>query len=315
MMLRCPWIMGLTVLFVSGSAVFGQGWEVHTPPSIEGGIKCTDSTSSPIPGFTILLQKGESVKMSAKVIDVDRKLKASSTEYEYKNDDGEVVWTKTGGGTLTPARTASGAVTTYTAPDTVGTYQITATPEDKPTLADDAAGSGYSITIKVIDSCPDSISIGSSCSPIPEWTYWKSFGYLMTQMCVSGGTPPSPPGNWNGLMVREVVVPKSNSCGAGDFNINPDSNGTSTWTVGSGGTGWYTNNCSQKCYAGNADNCLWDHHSSTYKDTVALVAGHGPCVVKASQTYFCKDKPIGGFIITRTYTLDAGHCAIGITKE
>lgn len=308
---------GLALLFVLGgmATAHGQAWEIHTAPVLDGGIQITPPDVGQLAGFTILVQKGETITLAAKVIDVDRRLKASSTEYEYKNDDGEVIWTKTGGGTLSPARTASGAATTYTAPTTTGTYQITATPDDKPTLADDNPGSGMTLNVKVVDGCPDSIGNGSNCTPVPEWTYWKTYGKLCQQRCVSGGTPPNPPNNWNGLVIREVVVPKSNSCGASDFNISPDCTGHSSWVVGSGTSGYFDDHCSPKCYCSNADNCFWDHFWRRSSTQTWLVAGHGPCIVKCSQTYFCKDTPIGGFILTFTYTMEAGHCKVDVSSD
>lgn len=299
----------------AGRNALAQGWEVHTPPVIEGGIQINPPDVNQMPGFTIVMQKGQTMKLSAKVIDVDRKLKASSTEYDYKNDDGEVAWTKTGGGSLSPARTASGTSTTYTAPAAVGTFTITATPDDKPTLADDAPGSGFTINVKVVDSCPDSISGAWACNPVPDWTWWTSYGYLYSQMCVSGGTPPNPPNNWNGLLVRSNMITKSNSCNAVDFNIIPSCDQSYTWVVGSGYVGLGGEHCTTQCNRSNADNCFIDELKMTNKDSSYLVAGHGPCEYVCEAAYYCKDTYLGKATYTFNMKLESGKCKIAVTRN
>ena len=310
---------GVVLLGFCAHAI-GADWEVHTPPMIEGtGISVVGDPNSP-PGTTIIIQKKQVINLSAKVIDVDKRLKASSTEYEYKNDIGEVEWSKTGGGTLAPARTGSGVSTTYTAPDAVGDYTITATPDDKPDLADDAKNTTgkVTLTVRVVDACPTTAATGSPCNPVPKWDKWKTHGCLVAQVTVSGGTPPAPATNWDGLIVKHVRTKKSATCMDTDFDKPFNCELTTSFTVGNSyTTGWVNGtaaNMVQRCYVGDASNCFNNLVSASFESDLALKAGKGPCEVKCDEEYFCNTTSLGKTVLTLTYTLDGPNCKVVISR-
>jgi hypothetical protein len=241
-------------------------------------------------GTTILVQKNEKVTLSAKAKDQDYFTVGSSGGTQ---DDATIVeWSKSGGSfNISPARANS---IEWTAPNATGTFTVTATPdrEDPPN-----SSAARSITFVVLDSCPADIGITSTCSLPTNWgNYWAAVfpgaktGAVLhsTRMTVSGGAaPPTPPGNWNGLYIKEIVglhPVNSGTAGAGDFNfgVTPgvvctasvegfvvgSSQGSITWpSVPAGG---------------------WDDHAGPTFSGALLVGGAGTSkTVICAQTYKC----------------------------
>ena len=300
--------IAITLIFMSCDVAMSQ-WQVHTPPEIAAGI-FIDGADQVSSGGTILLRPGQQVGLSAAVIDLDRKPNGSGG-FDVQPDDGKVLWTKTGG-TLSLTSTTNNQTTTYTAPNDVGSYTVTAQADDKPTLADDNPGGTRTITVKVVDGCPTTAAIASTCVATgPDWTRLLTAGHRVNKVSVSGGTPPNPPNNWNGLVVREVVnnpVVKA-PCAVADFNEAPANicNGSSSWVVGGGATGISPAQFfSTPCVIAQADNSFWDTYLTLSNTKLYLKAGKGPCDLWCDQEFFCKDTSLGKFTIKSTFTLISG---------
>jgi len=324
-------LAGICVLGLAsqGSVAWAQGaWQVYTAPQISGGGIQVDGPPGRGTG-TILVQKGQSIPLSCNVVDQDARDNGSGG-MEVKPDAGMVIWTESSGsGAFSLTRTASGDTTTYTAPNMTGTFTITAQADDEPGLApdgtrfaDDAPGATTTLNVKVIDNCPKSIGGSIFCSAVPDWTFWKSAGWSIAKMCVAGGTPPTPPGNWNGLCVHEVVAYNdiAAGCVGADFNVEPTGkcDGDSTWTLGQGNTGYRPdwNGITTKCFVGDSDNCLNDAFWDRWQTGLYLKPNKGPCTIICDQEYFCNTNSLGKFKINRTFTLinNGANCKVEYSR-
>ncbi len=327
---RCVFGLAIVTCFIpsvaSGDDAQDGTWQVYTAPQISL-ITVDGNPVGLTSGTVIVVRPGQKLSLSCAAFDVDRKWiddGEGQGHWQYADDKGEVIWT--GSASFNPSRTKTGAATEYTAPTTAGDYTVTAQADDEPTLADDSSGGTTSITVRVHTDCPDSIADSSSCTPLPKWTYWATYGLRYSQMCVTGGTPPHhsnpPPDSWVGLAVTEVVTPSDLHDNDGQCREGTDLNGdergkicagSSTWTCGQGFTagtypvpppspisdGFNT----PYCPLGNSDNCFWDVFKLTSPTHVALKSNHGPCTVVCNQEYFCgkgtaSQKSLGTFTIT-----------------
>ena len=179
---RLMTMVGIALLSSANSA-FAQ-WQVHTAPEFPGntGIKVHEGIRQG-DGDTIVIQKGESIKLSASAVDVVKVVVEANDI--LANDATEIIWTTTGG-TLANNRTASGAENEFTAPNSTGTITVTVQADDKPNLANDNPGESVTLKIKVVDGCPGSISMSSSCNGTPNWSQHITFGLLVAKICVNG---------------------------------------------------------------------------------------------------------------------------------
>jgi hypothetical protein len=298
------------------------GWEVYTPPRFTGspGINVVNGDRQ-ASGATIVIQKGEKIKLSANTIDEDIDREIESPDVYGYDGPAEVIWTKSGGGILKEGRTQCGVENEFTAPNQIGNITITAQADDHPYHANDGAGESTTLNIRVINGCPNDINISSTCTTLPDWSTFKTFGYLVTKMCVSGGTPPNPPNNWNGLQVTETVGVNSTGTTCTDAKLNGITvasacTGNGTFTVGLGC------DTTLDCLCPQANNCFYDSHLSIDKYEVRLKSGESSCDIVCSQEYFCNGTSLGKFNIRKTFELisvtpptpSVERCKVTVTK-
>jgi hypothetical protein len=201
--------------------------------------------------------------------------------------------------------TNSGVATTYTAPNTTGTYTLEASPDDDTFASpgnrpsgdsgnrNDDVGSGVTINIKVIDGCPTSVSLATTCSLPTNWAnFWaasypntKTFGLLTAKHTVSGGTPPNPPNNWNGLFIREELgLHPVNSGTAQDSDLDGITKAQICSATVQGFVLGQTAGAVGSCTRPAADDSFWDDHVLG-GDRVQLNG-----VVNATKTVICKQE-------------------------
>ncbi|MBI1901452.1 MAG: hypothetical protein HYS13_10125 [Planctomycetia bacterium] len=292
---------------LTGNAAFAQDqWAAKPQQAQLTGINARGTVQ---PNATIYVPKGALVRLSAESYDIDTRTLASGGTEEGQ-DEGWVNWTKIGPGTLPQTRTKNFEETLYTAPNEIATVTITAQADDKPLLADDNDGSKQTITIEVVDAesfgGPTGVSLVQQCSVTPStdlnvqpnWSQYDAFGYLTTKMRVTGGNPPSPPGNWNGLYITEVVTLNVvyTTAVADDFadGTTPGDccHGDSGFVVGAE---WPTE---WGCVRQAEDNCFWDRHSSY---AGKLKEGRGPVDVVCKQDYFWGPTKLATFSVRRRF--------------
>jgi hypothetical protein len=124
-------------------------------------------------------------------------------------------------------------------------------------------------------------------------------------MTVSGGTPPNPPNNWNGLVITEVVQlhptdpgVQNNDDFENGYTREGACAGSSQFVVGTGSIMPPKGGC----YFTAADNSFWDFHITPARTYTILKAEHGPVTVNCRQTYKCKDTNLSPtFKIRRSY--------------
>ena len=314
----------LAALVLLSDVCFAQAnaWRAGEQPQIIGNTGIITGGSATTGGSqiqgeraTIVVQVGQDITLRATAEDEDDRPNASGSAI-IGFDATSVIWTKTNG-ELQHERTNSGEANRFTAPETPQTVTVTAQADDTDatTRFNDDPGETVSLTIKVVDGCPDGINFSDdSCVGAPSWRAFGTFGKLFAKMCVMGGTPPADPDdpaaprNWNGLQVREVLAlnATATTCVNADFKPtitlkNTFCNGTATFTVGSGGS---TQN---GCLNTPTDNCFYDLHKSTGTGTILtalwLRIGRAPCQVVCNQEYFCKEgdgvDPLAKFRVTR----------------
>lgn len=316
----------LAVSVVSPAFVYAadQEWSPGTAPTLDpqrirvGGGEFIDN------GNAIQIQKGETVQLSAVSVDQDILIcKPDRSKDEISTDPNPAVNWSTTGGTLSAARTNSGASTTFTAPNATGSFTVTAVPDDNtqggngdplnghPGSREDGPNStgGASIVIKVIDSCPTDASLGIGCSISNTTLFsvgYKTGGLLTKQTAVSGGTPPNPPNNWNDTYIKEHV-----SLNAGDTTaIDSDllhpltiayfcTGGAEGFVVGKGRQTLSIGG--ENCVRSAEDNKFWDDHLTIQTKSILNVAG--PKTIVCDQHYSCGGNNLNGnFTITRTLT-------------
>jgi hypothetical protein len=301
-----PLACALVVACVTTEAAFAQGWMPKPQQAQLDGIWPGGRVQ---PGATIYVPKGAQVFLIAYSNDIDTRMVASGGTEEGQ-DEGWVNWSMNGLGTLSKVRTKNGDPTVYTAPNQTATVATAGTADDKPLLADDTDGSQQTITIEVVDSetfgGPTGVTLAQQCSVTPSedpnvqpnWTQYDAFGYLTTKMCVTGGNPPSPPNNWNGLYITEVVTLNATGTTAvaddfadgstpGDF-----CEGDSGFVVGADSfTEW-------GCVREAEDNCFWDTH---WAYVGLLKNGRGPVDVVCTQDYFWGSTKLATFSVRRRF--------------
>jgi hypothetical protein len=272
-------------------------------------------------GGTVTIIEGQTLGLSATSSDKDTKTPASGAAREVA-DTPNVVWSCSAGN-VSAARTASGASITFTPPaipngQATVSATVTAKPDDDTIAApgnrpvgdtgnrNDDPGAGVTITIKVIKNCPTKATQSSTCTLDAYATYWaagyRTWGFLTSQITVSGGTPPDPPKNWNGLFVREEVVLHPTTPGtaaAADFNGGATPAQFCTATVQGFIVGQSPGPIST-CPRAAADDTFWDDHGSSSTASL-LKVGKGPKTVICQQKYFCKDTLLGTLTITRSF--------------
>jgi hypothetical protein len=281
--------------------------------------------------MTLVLVQGESVNLYATSKDEDTLSDGTTTE--TREDDAAVIWTASGGGIIMlPARTDSGKPWKFTAPMVpAGMESIavgvmaqadddsTAPPggplEGHPGNRDDQPGASVTIAVRIVKSGPTTVKIVRQKALTQFTEFWannypdrKTAGCLASQLEVSGGTPPDPPKNWNGLFVREDIrrhpTDPGNATDADfDFDIKADQFASAShegFVVGSAGS------------AGSrfapfigptpaADNCFWDFFAVLATEPV-LKEGSPDKTVRGLQTYSCKTGELTPkFVLTTTF--------------
>ena len=324
------WFLGLSAALSAGT------WYPDSEPQLDyiknGGQEIANNA-------TLVIVDGGSVTLRAQSADIDKLTEddgSGGTTETFEEDTPQVIWSATNNGKVnnnTSVRVGSNASIIVTFP-ALGegvesdTFTVTAKPDDDSTQApggplgsgnggnrDDAPGPGQTITIKVIRNCPDNIEIAQSCPYPINWNdYWDnhpgeySYGKLAVRMEVSGGTPPDPPGNWNGLVVKEAVLGPTPVLSAAELakfepEYNPNSNcgGSAEFVVGLGTAG-----SSGNCVYVSADNSFWDIHIHGAIPVPFTTIKQGETqAVSCSQVYKCGGQVIGEditFTITRTFT-------------
>jgi len=278
------------------------------PAAIQVGLGLFYANSS-----TITVVQGDTVTLRATSKDKDTKEEydGASCSYIYTGvwDTSDVIWSSNGGGLPDPLRRSSGATITFTAP-TLGpsedsrTIKITATPDDNTTAApgnrpagdtgnrNDDPGSGVYIYFKVIKNCPTDASLGSSCSPTFAWMFaqgTKTAGFKTVQVQVSGGTPPNPPNNWNGIFIKETITLHPTDPGTAvdaDFDVANYRNNFCAASV-QGFVVYTSQGPYDGCPRAAATNKFWDDHW-TFSTIPVLKEGKPDKTVNCRQKYFCK---------------------------
>ena len=276
-------------------------------------------------GYTVTVIQGETVNVRATSQDKDTR--TEGCENTQVADTPNVVWSKTDG-TLSGTRVASGATVVWTAPtlgeeETSRNCTVTAKPDDNTTTApgnrppgdtgdrNDDLGTGVNIVFKVIKNCPTTAGLGSSCT-IGHTTWFaagkKTSGFTTVQTQVSGGTPPTPPNNWNGLFIKETVALHPTDSGTGvddDFEVAGYRAASCQATV-QGFVVGFSPGAIGTCARAAADDRFWDDHFRVSNSTT-LKNGKPDKTVICQQKYYCKTTQLNtagannAFKITSTY--------------
>lgn len=291
--------------------------------------------------FTITVVQGDTVDLRALSKDSDTKREYDGCVYTYTpvwETTCAIVWSSDGGGLPDPLRRESGVTITWTAPtldpnETSRTVKITATPDDNSTAApgsrpagdtgnrDDNPNNGKRIYIyfKVIKNCPTDASLGSECSPTFDWMFAnvtvgpqedpvKTAGFKTVQTQVSGGTPPNPPNNWNGMFIKESLDLHPIDDGtAEDPNFEMAGTKASCCTASVQGFVVGTElpdfgSCSRPAQT----NRFWDNHTM-WSNIPLLKEGLEDKTVICQQKHYCKNTQLltaganNAFSITRTF--------------
>ncbi|MHC4178673.1 MAG: hypothetical protein ACYSWU_14275 [Planctomycetota bacterium] len=321
-----------------------ESGESPEDPTLDPGIIKVGSDSVG-PGAPLILVEEDSVVLSATAKDYDRVLIGTDQVAEDHTDECWVHWSAGGGSFAPKTTTESEEATTFTAPtvppgQSFISFSLTAkadddehaNPEGDPPDSDDdpggplcgieegdrndEPGTSVTITVIVVKQCPTTIYLGSTCFyPSNYANFWstyypavKMYGLLYSKLVVSGGTPPNPPNNWNGLVITESVGLHPEDDGTAE---NSDFTGltkaaiclgSSTFIVGQ--PGGYTHG---SCTSPGADNAFWDFHGTQY-GTLKFNEGPSKTVI-CQQKYFCAGTQLtrdgtnpATFEITRTYT-------------
>jgi hypothetical protein len=330
-------LLWLPLLLAISGTVLGADWvpvgSQGTVPQVSpAGIKVGAGLTYGS-GSTITVTQGDTVNLSATSIDKDTK-KVTNPDCTVtetgENDSCDIIWGSNGGGLPAPLRRASGATIVFTAPalaegENSRTIAITATPDDNTTAApgnrpagdtgnrNDDPGTAVTLNIKVIRSCPTDAALGANCSPPFAWLFAnlggvKTAGLKTVQTVVSGGTPPNPPGNWNGIFIKETVVLHPTNPGTGvdgDFTVAGYRAASCTATV-QGFIVGTSQGAFGPCPRTATDNAFWDDHGS-FNSNPVLVQGRPDKTVNCQQKYFCGATQLhtpganSAFIITRSF--------------
>jgi|GEM_PF-3001336 len=134
--------------------------------------------------------------------------------------DGHVNWTvNNSGGTFTPAQTGSGVATSFLASSTAGTYTLTATPVETPSVAGTASltlVNPASVNVGVVGSTGtvsvgDSVTFTASVTPLTDTsvTWTKSNGAFGTQTATTTVWSSSTPGTFTVTATSAVALGRS----------------------------------------------------------------------------------------------------------
>jgi hypothetical protein len=348
------WVAAVLVWAGSGLSAFGQAtWDPAPAPVLIGNCITVGGFCRP-GGSTFTIVAGATVTLSATSQDNDTVTDA--TGVHVVPDPGlnpQVVWSCSAGFLSSP-RVNSGTNIIWTAPgldvgQNIRNETVTAQPDDDTTAApgnrpagdlgncDDNPGAGVTINFRVVRGCPTTLVVGTTCNlppgtaatPTTFATYWaqnyRTWGYLASGMDVGGGTPPNPPGNWNGLLIMEVVTLHPTNPGnavAADFNGNytpaQACMGSGTFVVGNAGGG------TAPCAGAQANNRFWDFHWTNWNQCLLVPGALANRTVNCQQTYYCNNNQLpanGTFIITRTFTRNMwtppappGAAAVAVTE-
>lgn len=182
--------------------------------------------------ITLYVEDGATISISASTTDVDTlTIESASTE----SDGAQIVWSVSGGGSISSSRSNSGQSITFTAPtlgesETSRTVTLTAQPDDDSTAdpgdplnghsgnRNDEPGTGVTLTVEVTKQCKvtkvttanDYVKIGTDVGFTAEGTN------LATAAWTGGGDPATGTG--------------------GSFTTKWDSSGSKTVTAACGGT-------------------------------------------------------------------------------
>jgi len=326
---RVAWSAGAAIalwMIVNGSAWAGVWSPMPQSPQMVG---IYNGKSQKVSGETLMIVEGQTLELYGKSKDLDTLTDGTTTTTQ--DDEANVIWSANGGGAVDdpPRRVSDGKMTITPPPVPPGapyfTFTVTAQADDYRTEDDppgslppphtgnrnDAYGNSHTVTIKVLKVCPSNVSISSTCTDPPDWTaYWnanygvRAYGFLATRMAVSGGSPPNPPNNWNGLVIKEAVVVHPTDPGTaldGDFEIGVTRagfcKGSGQFIVGlaPGTTSVGT------CTFPAAENSFWDFHGTGPKEYTLIKEGVPTRTVNCRQVYKCKDTNLTpSFKITRS---------------
>ncbi len=278
--------------------------------------------------MTLLLVEGETVNLFAFSKDPDTLSDGTTTT--HPTDQAQVIWRASGDATVNPERTDTGKATTFTPPpipagmDSIS-VTVTAQADDDstenpggpldghPGNRNDVPGTSVTITVKVIKSAPTTIRIVRQIALTQYAEFWarsypgtKTAGFLTSQLEVSGGMPPDPPKNWNGLFVREDVRLHPTDPGTAR---DADFDGVTVAEIMSAGSDGFVVGVPGNPgplfgpFIGSmpaADNTFWDMF---YAASPKLDFKEGPDkTVRGQQTYSCKTGALTPkFVLTRTF--------------